>query len=158
MATSTSTAADRSVRPTLGSFTILHEREARAYIGFDISFDLSDYFFEFSLVNHLRRLLTRATEDQGSLRGMKFPGNFFESEQSGGVDSGHVSQPNDDDEREFVDFFGDRGNLVGGAEQKRPMNAEDGRVVRNLLVLKNVQAPVFDIVSGHLRNCRGLGH
>ena len=49
-------------------------------------------------------------------------------------------------------------NLVGGAEQKRPVNAEDGRVVRDVLVLKNVQAPVFDIVVGHLRNRRGLGH
>ena len=48
----------------------------------------------------------------------------------------------------FVHLFRDYANLVGGAEQKRPMNPEDGDVVRNVLVLQDVQTTVLDIVDG----------
>ena len=37
--------------------------------------------------------------------------------------------------------------LVGGAEQERTVDAEDGDVVGNVLVLQDVQAAVFDVLA-----------
>ena len=38
------------------------------------------------------------------------------------------------------------------------MNAEDRRVVRNVFVLQNVHAAVFDVVVGDLRDGGGRGY
>ena len=48
-------------------------------------------------------------------------------------------------------------NFVGGTEQKRPVDAEDRRVIRDVFVLQNVHAAVFNILVGHLGNRGGGG-
>ena len=56
-----------------------------------------------------------------------------------------------------MDVFGDHGQLVGRAKQERSVNAEDGGVVGNVFVLQDVDAAVFDIVVGDLRDGGGVG-
>ena len=57
-----------------------------------------------------------------------------------------------------MNVLGDDGNLIRRAKQKRPMNAKDGRVVRNVLVLQDVHASIFDVLVSNLRNGRCTGH
>ena len=49
-------------------------------------------------------------------------------------------------------------DLVGCAEQKRPMDAEDRRVIRNVFVLQDVDPAIFNVIVGDLRNRGGGGH
>ena len=51
-----------------------------------------------------------------------------------------------------------RPNLVGCSKQKRPVNTEDRGVIRNVLILQNVDAPILDVVLGHLRHGGGRSH
>src|ERR1700682_5235434 len=115
-------------------------------------------FFKFSLMNHLGRLLAGAAQDQRTLRGVQLLRDFLERKESRSVDSGHVPQANNDDRRKFVHLFRDHPDLVGGAEQKWPVNTEDGGVVRNVFVLQDMQASVFDVVAGYLGHGGGFGH
>ena len=71
---------------------------------------------------------------------------------------GHVAQANHHDRRQFVHLLRDHGDLVGGAEQKWPVDAEDGGVVGDVFVLQDMHASVFDVVAGDLRDGGGRGH
>lgn len=72
--------------------------------------------FEFCLVNQLRRLLTRAAQDQRAFSSVELLGDLFEREQARGVDGGHIAQANDDDRGKLMHFPRDGRNLVGGTE------------------------------------------
>ena len=53
--------------------------------------------------------------------------------------------------------LGGDGNLVGGSEQERAVNAEDGGVVGDVFVLQDVHAAVFDVLVGDFRDGGGGG-
>src|SRR5262249_58437828 len=55
----------------------------------------------------------------------------------------------------LVQVFGDHGEFVRRAEQERAVDAEDGRVVGDVFILKNVNAAVFNVVVGDLRDGGG---
>src|SRR5258706_13217931 len=115
-------------------------------------------FFELGLMNQARGLLARATENQSPIASVQLAGNFFDCEQSGGIQSGHVAQAEDDYERQRAQILGGGIDFVGGAEQERSVNAEDGGVVRNVFILENVHAAVFHILVGDLGNRGGGGN
>ena len=48
-------------------------------------------------------------------------------------------------------------DFVGRAEQERSVDAEDGDVVGDVFVLQDVDAAVFDVIVGDLRDGRGGG-
>ncbi len=108
-------------------------------------------------MDQLCGLLAGPAEDQGALAGVQGLGDFFQGEEPGGVEGGHVAQAQDDHRRQLVQVLGDDGKFVGGAEQERSMDAEDGGIVRDVFVLENVHASVFDVVVGDLRDGGGRG-
>ena len=84
-------------------------------------------------------------------------GQVFNGLQAGGINSGHIAQAKDYHGRQFVNALQEFGELVGGAKQEWPMDADDGGVIGNVLVLQDVDAAVVDVIRGHLgnRGCRG---
>ena len=48
-------------------------------------------------------------------------------------------------------------DFVGGAEEKRAVDAEDRDVRRNFLVLQNVRVAFLQVFCGHLGNRGGFG-
>src|SRR5215472_10614926 len=106
--------------------------------------------FEFGLMNQRGRLLARATKNQGSLARLQLLGDFLESKQPGGIERRHIAQPQDNYWRQLMDVLGDHRDLVGRAEQEWSVNTEDGGVVRNVLILENVDASIFNVVIRHL--------
>src|ERR1700681_4419678 len=109
-------------------------------------------------MDQLCGLLAGPAEDQGALAGVQGLGDFFQSEDAGGIEGGHVAQAQDDHRRQLVQVLGDDGKFVGGAEQERSVDAEDGGIVRDVFVLENVHASVFDVVVGDLRDGGGRGN
>ena len=91
-------------------------------------------------------LLRRAAQDQLPAAAVEPVREILERAQTGGVDRRHVPQSHDHDRRELVDVIGDTRDLVGRAEQERPVDAEDGDVVGNLLVLQDVDAAGFHVL------------
>src|SRR5438876_9409326 len=112
---------------------------------------VSNHVLKLRLMNDPQRLFSRSTEDQRTACGMKLFCDFLQGKEASCVDGGHVAQAQDHHWRQFVNIFSDDGNLIGGTEQKWPVNAEDGRVIRNVLVLKDVYTAIFDIVIRDLR-------
>src|SRR5271169_497964 len=55
-----------------------------------------------------------------------------------------------------MEVLGDDGDLVGSAKQERSVDTEDSGVVRDVFVLQDVHAAVFNVLVGDLRN-RGGG-
>ena len=100
---------------------------------------LADVLVELGLLHQRRRLRQRAAQDQLPPGAVELVGEILERAQAGRVDRGHVAQPDDDDRLEVVDVVDDVRNLVGGAEQERSVDAEDGDVRRNVLVLQDVR-------------------
>ena len=70
---------------------------------------------------------------------------ILERLQARGVDSGHVPQTQNHDRRQVWNAIDDHIDFVGGAEEKRPVNAENGHVRRNFLVLQNVRVAFLQI-------------
>ena len=110
----------------------------------------SDHVFEFGLPNKLCGLLPGATKNQRPTGGVQFPRHFLQRVQPGRVDRGHVAQPQNHHRRQFMDSLHDHRNFIRRPEQKRPVNAENGGVVRNVLVLQDVHTAIFDVVVGDL--------
>ena len=67
----------------------------------------------------------------------------------GRVDRRHVAQPEDHDRRQLIESVDHALQLVGRAEQKRAVDAEDRDEVRNVLVLQDVHAALFQVRRGH---------
>ncbi len=86
---------------------------------------------------------------------MKLVGKIFDSAKAGGVDGGHIAQAQDDNGRQGFQRVENVGELVRGAEEKWPVNAEDRGVLGNVLALQDVDAAVFDVIAGNARDGGG---
>src|SRR5208282_5166125 len=117
-----------------------------------------DYPLELSLMDQLGWLLASAAEYQSPLAFMQFFGDLFQGKKTGSVESSHVPQPQNHYGGQLVQVFCNDGNLVGRPKQERTVDAEDRRIVRNVFVLQNMDAPIFDIFVSDLRNGRSSGH
>src|SRR5271170_3825847 len=113
---------------------------------------------EFSLLHQASGLLTRAAQDQSSAGAVYRVGKLFESLQPGRVNRCHVAKTKDNDRWQLRDLRKYFVDFVGGAEEKRPMNAEDGYIRRNFLVLQNVSVALLQILLGHSRHGGGFRH
>ena len=76
--------------------------------------------------------------------------DFLQRVQSGRIDCRHIPQTDYHNRRQLLHFLGYRRNLVRCTEQKRSVNPKNGRIIRNILVLQNVDASIFNVVVGHL--------
>src|SRR5579864_5393063 len=83
--------------------------------------------------------------------------DFFQRVEPGCINCGHVTQADNDNRRQFLHVLCDGRYLVGGGEQKRAVNPKNSCVVRDLFVLQNVNATVFDVVVGDLGNRSSVG-
>jgi hypothetical protein len=100
-----------------------------------------DMLLKFGLVHQLGGLLARPAKNEtppGIVHGIR---QILEGLQTGGVDRRHVAQTKNQDGRQLRKTMDDLLDLVGGAEKKRAVNAEDGHVGRNFLVLGYARAP-----------------
>ena len=89
--------------------------------GFDVRHDIvrADVLHELGLVEEGRGLLPRAAQNQHPARFPQALVQLFQRMQPGGIDRGHVPQPQDHDGGEGRQVGGDVGELVGHAEEKR---------------------------------------
>ena len=101
----------------------------------------ADVAFEFGLLHELRRLFSRATEKQRAARVVHLIGEIANSAETGGINGGHIAQPENDDRRQRGQVIQNVGELIRGAEQKGPVNAIHGGVLRNVLPLQDVSRP-----------------
>src|SRR5918993_3551882 len=85
-----------------------------------------------------RRLLARTAEQQRPPRRTDALSDLLQRFQSGGVDRGHVAEPNDHDRRQLLEASRNDGDFVGGPEEERPVDPEDGDVGWNRLILQTV--------------------
>src|SRR5690349_5001371 len=95
-------------------------------------------------------LLARPTKNQCPSRFMKISRYFLKSKQTGCIEGRHVAKTNDHNWRQPMHVLGDQGDLVGGTEQERTVNTENGCVVGDVFVLQDVHSAVFDVVVSHL--------
>ena len=98
----------------------------------------ADVLFKFGLMHQTGGLFTRAAEDQAAAGGMHGIGQLFESLQAGSVDGRHVAETQHEDGRQLRKSLDHLVNLIGSAKKKRSVDAEDGHVRRNFLVLQDV--------------------
>src|SRR5258708_19942466 len=86
---------------------------------------------------------------------VKVGGKVLDGAEASGVDGGDIAQGQDDNGRQGLQRIENVGELVRGAEEKRPVNAEDRGVIRNVLALQDVDAAVFDVIASDARDGRG---
>src|SRR5260370_6566411 len=143
-----------------GAFHLVVDLFGAAEGGLHVGADIfrAHYFFELGLMNQAGGLFARYGENEGSIVGVKLTGNFLDGEKSGGIKCSHVAKTQNHHRRQRVQVLSDRVDFVGGAKQKRSVDAEDGGIVRNVLVLEDVHAAVFDVLVGDLGNGWGGGN
>ena len=101
--------------------------------------DMAD---EIRLLKQLRGLIARTAEQERPAGFSQAVREYFERVQAGGVDCGHVPQPHDHHRRKRAEVGGRVRELLGSAEEKRPVDAQNGHIPGNLLVLQDVRAAV----------------
>src|SRR5260370_14859507 len=140
-----------------GGFHLVVDLFGSAEGGLHVVADIlgSNNFFKLGLMNQTCGLFARSAKNQGSIAAVKLAGNFLDGEKPGGIKCGHVAKAQDDHRRQRVQVLGNGVDFVSRAKQKRSVDAEDGGIVRNVLVLENVHAPILDIFVGDLRNGGG---
>src|SRR6185437_1462236 len=129
--------------------------ERCSYIGADVF--RANVLFKLGLFHELGGLWRSAAQDQSPAGSMDAIGQIFQSANSGGVNRGHVAQANDDDGGQLRNALYQFIHLVGGAKQEWPVDAENGDVRRNFLVLQDVNASLFHICVGNLGDGCGVG-
>ena len=112
----------------------------------------SDMAFKLGLLHKLRGLLAGTAQQEGATGFVELVGQVFNGAEPGRVDRSHVAQAQDDDRREGVQRIENLCKLVRGAEKKRPVDAEDRSVFRNVLALQDVHAAVFNIIASDARD------
>src|SRR5271166_26131 len=76
----------------------------------------ADQLLKLRLPDQPQRLFPGATENQLAAARFQSSRDFFQSEETGGIERRHISQPQNHHGRELVNIFGDHVNLVGRAE------------------------------------------
>src|SRR5260370_6231078 len=104
-----------------------------------------------------RGLVAGAAEQKGFACLVQAGGELLEGVNAGCVESGHVAKPQDDDLCKLIEVAGDVGELFGGAEEEGAVNAKDGDVGGDVLVLQDVRLAVGEVLGGDGRDGRGLG-
>ena len=95
----------------------------------------------------LRRLIARATHEEHLAGFVQTLREAFKSVDAGGVERGHVAEAENDDVTKLAEVVGGFGKLLRGSEEEGPVDAEDGDVGWDVLVLKDVSLPVAEIVA-----------
>src|SRR5215471_20809447 len=113
--------------------------------------------FKFGLLHKLSGLLACAAEEQVTAGGMEAVREFADSSEAGGIDGSHVAKAENDNGRERLDVFRDFVELVGGAEEKRAVNAIDDSVVGDVLALKDMDGTVGHVIAGDASDGGGTG-
>src|SRR3982750_556283 len=109
-----------------GSMVTVHVRgtlERVVHVRTDVG--VADVAMEVGARDEPCGLMARPAQDQTSAGLLHRGGEFFKRAQTGGVQPCHVAEPQDDDLRKTVHVIVDDPELIGGAEQKWSMNAED---------------------------------
>src|SRR3954469_20367261 len=117
--------------------------ERRLYVGTDIL--RTHMLFELRLSHELGWLFASATQDECASGFLQCVRDVLECLEAGGVNGGHVAQPQNDDRWQVFQLILDNRDLLGSAEQEWAMDAEDAEVVWNGLVLQDVHAAFIDI-------------
>ena len=110
-----------------------------------------DVVLKFGLMQETGGLLSRTAKNEAAPGTVDQVRQILQSLQAGGVDRRHVSQAQNDDRGQIRKAADDRFDLVCRSEEKRPVNAEDRDVRRDVLVLQDVGVPLLEIVVGHFR-------
>ena len=118
--------------------------QGRLHVGHDVL--VPDVLVELRFLHHPPRLRSRAAEHQAAPGRVQRVREVLNRLEARGIDGRHVPEPEDDDLRQPIEVAGDALELVGRAEQERPVDAEDGDVVRDVLVLEDVHAAAFDVL------------
>ena len=114
--------------------------------------------FEFGLMHQARGLLSSPAKNQSPARPVHDVRKILQSLQSGGVDRGHVPQPQYDDRRKVGNTGDNFLDFVRRSKKERSMDAEDGDVGWNFLVLQNMRMTFTQILVCHFRDGRCLRH
>ena len=91
---------------------------------------IADVLVEIGPPHQLRRLLAGAAQDQRAAGFFQAVRQIFERLQARGIHRRHVPQPHNDNRRQRLEMVADSRQLVGRAEQKRPVNAVQRHVAR----------------------------
>ncbi len=110
----------------------------------------ANVLFELGLVHQARRLFPCAAKNEGSASAVDRVGEGFEGLQASGVNGGHISQAQNHDGWQIANARNDFFDFVGGSEEKRAVDPEDGDIRRNFLVLQNVGVAFADVFVGDL--------
>jgi hypothetical protein len=115
----------------------------------------SDVSLEFGLLHELRGLFSCTAQQQRSTGLVNLIGEIPNSTETGRIDRGHITQTEDNNRWQGVQAVQDIGELIGGSEQERTVDAIYRRILRNVPALQDVRAPVLDIISRHPRDGGG---
>ena len=107
----------------------------------------ADVASKFRLGHELRGLFPRAAEQKRTAGLVKLIGKIFYGAEARGIDGRHIAQAEDDDGRQRVQRIDDLRKFIGGSEEKWPVDAKNGRVLRNVLALQDVDAAIFDVIA-----------
>src|SRR5260370_30454464 len=78
--------------------------------------------------------------------------------QTGRINGSHVAQSQNDDRIETVEVCRLLQQLLRGAKEKWPVNAEDRDVCGHVLVLQTVFAAMLDVIGSDYRDGGGIRH
>ena len=101
------------------------------------------------LLHQLRGLFPCSTKQQRAPGLVQRVREIANGAEASGVNGGHVAQTQNNDGRQLVERVQDIGKLIGCAEEERPVNAVNNRVVWDVLALKHVHAAVFHVIFGN---------
>ena len=90
------------------------------------------------LLHTLRRLLSGSAKNELASRIVDFVGEFLQCLKAGGIDRGHVPEPEDNDGGKLVQARNNRVEFVCCAEEKWAMDSEDADVGGDFFVLQDM--------------------
>ena len=95
----------------------------------------------------LRRLIACAAEQERLAGFVETVRELLERVDTRGIERGHIAKAQDDDIFKLSEMRGGLGKFVGGAEEKRAVDAKDGDMRRNVLVLEDMGLAVAEILA-----------
>ena len=98
-----------------------------------------------SALHHSGWLIAHAAEQQGPPAPVEHVREVLEGMQPCPIDGRHVPEPEDDDLGQGVELTLQIEQLVGAAEEKRPVNTINRDVGRNVLKLEAMGTPMANV-------------
>ena len=119
---------------------------------------LSSYVFQkVRARDELRRLIARATKQKRLACFMQAIGELLKSVDTGRVERSRIPKAQYHHVSKLPQVFSSFRELLGRSEEKRAMNAENGHVRGNVLVLQDVRLPILQVFARDRRDgCRSV--